>query len=191
MDNPVRKIQTASPARAHRRRCVIPVAGLLFASCVGCVFAVSPRLSDSGAESAPPAASVTKPRASDGLTPATGINSATAAQPSGSGVPASLAESEGYRLLAAVGVSEAAGAEDYAPPVFYEVLPPTGKKARIGRVYISCTCLKAERVDGAENGRALVRLRKRSPPPDLGDGFLLMVWLDEPEGLLLQCVVSK
>lgn len=106
-------------------------------------------------------------------------------------VPASLATVGGYTLRPAPDITRPAGEGDRAPPAFYEVVPPTGQAVpTLGRVWASCSCLKAEAFDEIP-GRALVRVRKVAAAPSAGDGFLLMVWLRVPENVVLQHTLPK
>ena len=103
--------------------------------------------------------------------------------------PAHLAEQEGFLLDVATDITEPKQADDHADSVFYEVIPPPGKKAVLGRIYASCSCLVAEPMAARADGRALLRIRRVRPPPAEGAGFVLIVWLDEPKGLMLQRII--
>ena len=120
---------------------------------------------------------------------ATASRVASLPAPAASAFPEHLAEQEGFRLVVATDMSGSKPEGDHAEPVFYEVIPPPGKKAVLGRVYVSCSCLVAEPMPVRGDGRALLRIRRVHPPPVEGAGFVLIVWLNDPEGVMLQRLI--
>ena len=86
-------------------------------------------------------------------------------------------------------------AKDHKPPVYYAVERPADRPFKAGRVYASCSCLKAETAGPAEfaagaAGRMVVRVRFLSAPPAGSEAFILAVSILAPEEDLLIALID-